>query len=186
MAVLTEDQVRALLQTTRGRRFLEVRDAAILRVMIDTGIRRAELIGLEVEDVDLDMDVAIVLGKGRRERSLPFGKKTAMALDRYLRARSRHPHADRPERWLAQKGALTNPGLAKVLQRRAKQAGIAAVHPHQLRHTFAHEWLSEGGNEGELVRLDHDVAALSSELANVHQRLLDIAEAAVDRLAASH
>jgi site-specific recombinase XerD len=64
VAVLTEDQVRALLQTTRGRGFLEVRDAAILRLMIDTGIRRAELIGLEVEDVDLDMDVAIVLGKG--------------------------------------------------------------------------------------------------------------------------
>jgi integrase/recombinase XerC len=103
VAVLTENQVRALLETTRGRGFLEVRDAAILRLMIDTGIRRAELIGLEVEDVDLDMDVAIVLGSGRREQSLPFGKKTAMALDRYLRARSRHPHAHRPELWLAQK-----------------------------------------------------------------------------------
>jgi site-specific recombinase XerD len=153
VAVLTEDQVRALLQTTRGRGFLEVRDAAILRLMIDTGIRRAELIGLGVDDIDLDMDVAIVLGKGRRERSLPFGKKTALALDRYLRARNRHPHADRPELWLAQKGALTKPGLAKVLQRRAKQAGIHAVHPHQFRHTFAHEWLSEGGNEGDLMRL---------------------------------
>jgi integrase len=40
-----------------------------------------------------------------------------------------------------------------VLQRRAKQAGIPAVHPHQFRHTFAHEWLSEGGNEGDLMRL---------------------------------
>jgi site-specific recombinase XerD len=95
VAVLAEDQVRSLLQTTRGRGFLEVRDAAILRLMIDTDIRRAELIGLGVEDIDLDMDVAVVLGKGRRERSLPFGKKTAMALDRYLRARSRHSHVDR-------------------------------------------------------------------------------------------
>jgi site-specific recombinase XerD len=80
VAVLTVDQVRALLHTTRGRGFLEVRDATILRLMIDTGIRRAELTGLGVDDVDLDMNVVIVFGKGRRERALPFGKKTAMAI----------------------------------------------------------------------------------------------------------
>lgn len=151
--VLTEDQVRALLATTRGKGFLEVRDAALLRLLIDTGLRRAELTGLRVEDVDLDLDIAVVLGKGRRERALPFGKKTAMALDRYLRARSRHSNADRQELWLTQKGHLTNPGLAKVLQRRCRQAKVPEVHPHQFRHTFAHEWLSEGGNEGDLMRL---------------------------------
>lgn len=151
--VLTEDQVRALLATTKGRGFLQVRDAAILRLLIDTGLRRAELTGLMVDDLDLDHDVAIVLGKGRRERALPFGKKTAMALDRYLRARSRHSNADRPELWLTQKGHLTNAGLAKMLQRRCRQAKVPEVHPHQFRHTFAHEWLSEGGNEGDLMRL---------------------------------
>jgi site-specific recombinase XerD len=151
--VLTEDQVRALLATTKGRGFLEVRDAAILRLLIDTGLRRAELTGLTVDDLDLDHDVAIVLGKGRRERALPFGKKTAMALDRYLRARSRHSNAHRPELWLTQKGHLKNAGLARMLQRRCRQAKVPEVHPHQFRHTFAHEWLSEGGNEGDLMRL---------------------------------
>ena len=51
--------------------------------LLDTGTRRAELAGLRV--ADLDLDVALVLGKGRRERALPFGRNTAVALDRYLR-----------------------------------------------------------------------------------------------------
>jgi site-specific recombinase XerD len=151
--VLQEDQIRALLNTARSRDFLDLRDTAIIRLLIDTGMRRAELIGLRVDDLDLDQDVAIVLGKGRRERACPFGKKTAVSLDRYLRARSRHAHRDLPDLWLAQKGALTALGVAKMLDRRTALAGLDHIHPHQFRHTFAHEWLSAGGNEGDLMRL---------------------------------
>lgn len=68
---------------------MAVRDTAIIRVLIDTGIRRAELLGMTVEDVDFDQDVVYVLGKGRRERACPVGRRTAMALDRYLRQRSK-------------------------------------------------------------------------------------------------
>jgi site-specific recombinase XerD len=151
--VLTEEQIHALLGTTRGRDFLDLRDTAIIRLLLDTGMRRDELLGLKVSDVDFDHDVAIVLGKGRRERACPFGKKCAMALDRYLRARSRHRHVDLPALWLARDGALTRPGLQKLLKRRCAAAGIPHIHPHQFRHTFAHDWLSAGGNEGDLMRL---------------------------------
>lgn len=79
--VLTEDQARTLLDDCKDRAFVAVRDTAIIRVLIGTCIRRA-LLGMTVEDVDLDQDVVYVLGKGRRERACPFGRKTAMALDR--------------------------------------------------------------------------------------------------------
>jgi site-specific recombinase XerD len=151
--VLQEDQIRALLNTARSREFLDLRDTAIIRLLIDTGMRRAELAGLRVEDLDLDQDIALVLGKGRRERACPFGKKTAVSLDRYLRARSRHSHRHLPNLWLAQKGALTALGIAKMLDRRTAMAGLGHIHPHQFRHTFAHEWLAAGGNEGDLMRL---------------------------------
>jgi site-specific recombinase XerD len=59
-------------------------------VLLDAGVRSAKLTNLKVGDVDFGLDVALVLGKGRRERAVPFGRKTAMALDRYLRVRSRH------------------------------------------------------------------------------------------------
>jgi site-specific recombinase XerD len=75
--------------------------------LLDTGARRAELADLQLGDLDLDLDVAIVLGKGRRERALPYGHKTAVALDRYLRVRARHKDAHLPWLWLGKRGRLT-------------------------------------------------------------------------------
>lgn len=151
--VLAEDELKALLTTCKRRAFQDVRDEAIIRLFVDTGMRRAELLGLSVEDLDLDQDVAIVVGKGRRQRACPFGHKTGVVIDRYLRARSRHTRAERPELWLARRGTLNESGLATMLRRRGERAGIGKVHPHQLRHTFAHQWLAAGGTEGDLMRL---------------------------------
>jgi integrase len=124
-----------------------------VRLLLDTGMRRAEIAGLKVEDVDLDQQVAIVMGKGRRPRACPFGNKTAQALDRYLRLRPAHSHAQLPELWLAPRGALTDSGILQVLRRLGREAGIEKLHPHQFRHTYAHLWLADGGNEGDLMRL---------------------------------
>ncbi len=152
-AVVTVAQLTRLLKACDGKEFADRRDAALIRLLLDTGMRRAELAGLTVADLDFDYNVALVLGKGRRPRSCPFGSRTAKALDRYLRARAKHRDAARTELWLGKAGPMTDNGLYQVLQTRAAAAGIGRVHPHQLRHTFAHAWLSAGGNEGDLMRL---------------------------------
>jgi site-specific recombinase XerD len=155
--VLTDDQMRALLATcAKGKGFVDRRDHAIMRMFLDTGMRLAELAGLRVGDLDLDVhQVAHVTGKSRRDRACPFGAKTAQALDRYLRVRARHKLADTPHLWLAEKNrpAMTPSGIRQMITRRGRQAGVDGVHPHQFRHTFANEWLSEGGTEGDLMRL---------------------------------
>lgn len=152
--VLTDDQLRALLADAKGKGFLAVRDTAIIRLFADTGMRRAELLGMAVRDADLGQDVAFVLGKGRRERACPFGRKTALALDRYLRHRARSPYAQTSERlWLARGGELNVSGLATMLRRRGERAGIGSVHAHLFRHFFADRWLAAGGNESDLMRL---------------------------------
>jgi len=151
--VLTHDQLKALLKACEGAGFDDRRDAALIRLFIDAGLRLAELTGLKVEDIDFDMQVAVVLGKGRRPRECPFGAKTAQALDRYLRIRRNHQHASSPALWLGKKGAVTDSGVSQIVKRRAQQAGIGHVNVHQFRHSFAHMWLSEGGNEGDLMRL---------------------------------
>jgi site-specific recombinase XerD len=153
VAVLTDAQVDALLRACQGSAFEDRRDEAIVRLLLDTGMRRGECAGLTVEEVDLDQDVAVVLGKGRRQRACPFGKRTARALDRYLRLRRTHQHAGRPELWLGYRGPLSGDGIMQMLHRRGAKAGIAGLHPHRLRHTFAHEWMSAGGGEGDLMRL---------------------------------
>jgi site-specific recombinase XerD len=150
--VLRQEQLDRLLKSCDGRDFMARRDKAILSLFIDTGMRRSELAYLRVEDVDFDHNVAHVLGKGRRPRGCAFGHRTAMALDRYLRERAKHGSADRPELWLGHAGPLTDNGVYQAVVERARAAGLD-VHPHQLRHTFAHLWLAGGGNEGDLMML---------------------------------
>jgi len=160
-AVLREDDLRALLKTcAKGQSLEERRDAAIILVFVDTGARRAEVAGLrwtpddlESNDVDLDRGLLRVMGKGRRERVLPIGTKTVRALDRYARKRSQHYASASPWLWLGRKGRFTDFGIFQMIRDRAEQAGLGKIHPHQLRHTFAHQWLVEGGAEGDLMRI---------------------------------
>lgn len=151
--VLRPEQLKALLKTTDGPGFDEVRDAAMLRLLIDTGMRRKECAGLSTADIDLDQDVAVVLGKGNRIRGCPFGVRTAKALRRYLRIRAIHAHADSPKLWLGRRGPLGDEAIRFVVKRRARQAGIdERVFVHQLRHTWAHEALQRM-NESDVQRL---------------------------------
>ena len=152
-AVLRDDELAALLRACSGTDFDARRDTALIRLLIDTGMRRGELVGLKVGDIDFDHDVAIVTGKGRRARSCPFGHKTAQALDRYLRLRARHPNAMLEALWLGRKGALAANSVLQLVRRRGRQAGIESLHPHVFRHTYAHQWLAAGGTEGDLMRL---------------------------------
>jgi site-specific recombinase XerD len=153
-SILSEEELSALLDACKGSGFDERRDTAILFLLIDTGMRRAEATGLHVEDVDLDDGTASVMGKGRRPRVSPIGRKTIKAIDRYLRARARHPQAELEWLWLGRRGRLGDTGIAQMLRRRAHEAGLERnLHPHLFRHTFAHMWLSSGGQEGDLMRL---------------------------------
>jgi len=152
--VLTHEDFRALLKTAEGKDFIARRDTAIMLMLYDTGIRRSEVAGLAVEDVDLRERLAYVTGsKSKDVRAVRFGSKTAVALDRYLRLRRRHKSADSPAFWLGQDGPLTVSAFGQMLAKRAVAAGLGRIHPHQLRHTFAHEYLAGGGQEGDLQRL---------------------------------
>lgn len=151
--VLRPEELTALINACAGSDFEARRDTAIVRLLLDTGMRRGELAGLVVNDIDLGQQVALVMGKGRRPRACPFGNKTAQAVDRYLRARASHQHADLDELWLAPKGPLGASGILQVLRRRGVAAGIEKLHPHLFRHTYAHMWLADGGTEGDLMRL---------------------------------
>ena len=159
-AVLTTDELQRLLKACDGSTFEDRRDLAIMRTFLDTGLRLSELVNLklnssEVEgpEVDLDEQYVSVMGKGRRRREVPIGARTVKAIDRYLRVRAGHPDASEPWLWLGRKGRMTQSGVQQMLRRRATEAGIEHLNPHQFRHTFSHMWLSEGGNETDLMRI---------------------------------
>ena len=95
--VVGPEHLARLLKTCEGRDFPCRRDTAIVLLLADTGMRRAECAGMTPDDVDLDQRVVWVLGKGRRPRALAIGRKTAQALDRCLRAREGHRLAHLPQ-----------------------------------------------------------------------------------------
>jgi integrase len=74
-------------------------------------------------------------------------------LDRYVRLRGSHPQAQSEWLWLCLRGRFQSAGIARMIERRAKQANIAGLHPHVFRHTFAHSFRSHGGSEGDLMVL---------------------------------
>lgn len=154
--VLTDEQIRALLGTCNSRSFVDMRDNAIIRLFIDTGCRLGEITALNLDDVDVDLDhdVIHVIGKGRRARAVSFGSRTGLALERYLRARSKDRHAATTEHlWLGEKGRgpLTDNGIEQMMRRRGRVSGVAGLHPHLFRHTAAHWWQANGGSESDLM-----------------------------------
>ncbi len=153
LPLVTDEVVRKLLATCAGPGFADRRDAAILRMFVDTPSRIAEVAGIQRDDVDLREGVVRITGKGRRQRLTPIGPKAAAAIDRYLRVRGRHRYATSESLWLGPGGPMTVSGVAQVLRRRCRQAGVAPVHAHQFRHTWAHRWKVEGGRDEDLMRL---------------------------------
>jgi integrase/recombinase XerC len=142
-----------VLATCRGKNFVALRDEAIIRLYYNTGARLSEVGNLQLGDIDLNTDSAHYHGKGNKDRRVRFGAKTARALSRYLRARAKHPGAQLPNLWLAERGArpLTPNGIKIMLKRRGQAAGLLGVHAHRWRHNFAHEWKRAGGDTGDLM-----------------------------------
>lgn len=158
--VLSHDEVRRLLAGCAGKSFRDRRDCAIIRLFLDTGMRLEGMGGLrysaddpDLSDVDLRSRVVRVSVKGRRELVLPIGTKAARDIDRYIRVRAAHLRAADPWLWLGKKGRLTPSGIYQMIKDRGEAVGLPDLHPHQLRHTFSHDWLASGGSEGDLMRL---------------------------------
>lgn len=152
--VLTPQQVRALLDACAGKGFYERRDAALLLLMLDTGMRHAEVTQLQMGDVDLSEPCVTLHRKGRRLETLPISPRTVALLDRYVRARASHRYASLSALWLGARGALGYAGVSQMIEKRTAQAGLPHIWPHVLRHTFASHWLErEDGKESDLMVL---------------------------------
>jgi site-specific recombinase XerD len=158
--VLGPDKIASILATCDRKTFEGVRDAAIIATFYDCGLRLSELAGLryspnsDPSDIDLRERTIRVMGKGRKVRTVGMSDNLRPMLDRYVRERARRRDAHLPALWLGKKGNITASGIRQLVERRGELAGIQGLHPHQLRHSWAHYMLGEGEHqETDVMRL---------------------------------
>jgi integrase/recombinase XerD len=153
--LLSRDEIARLLAAPDPRTAAGRRDRAMLEILYATGLRVSELVGLALNDLDLEARVLVARGKGRKERLVPVGAPAAEAVRAYLAgARERILRGRRSKDLFvtARGGKMTRHGFAKRLDAWARAAGIARkVSPHQLRHSFATHLL-EGGADLRAVQ----------------------------------
>jgi integrase/recombinase XerD len=152
---LAVDEVSSLLTACGDGDMAGLRDRAILETLYGAGLRISELVGLNVDDVDLDEGSVRVVGKGDKERVVPLGRFAVGAIDAYVtRARpSLATTKTGPALFLNHRGGrLTRQGASGILKKAARRAGVRKrVSPHMLRHSFATHLL-EGGADVRVVQ----------------------------------
>jgi integrase/recombinase XerC len=145
---LDVDQVGCLLEIP-VENILACRDRAIMELMYSSGLRLAELVGLNMDKLDLRDEVVHVIGKGKKERIVPVGRFACTALQKWLDERVKlSVRADEPALFIGRHGQRLTPRAVQLRMREwsLKQGLEASVHPHQLRHSFASHLLESSGD----------------------------------------
>lgn len=132
---LTQVEILRLLDVAKAGRLSE-RNRSVILLLLDTGIRASELCGVKLADIDFQRRLIKVLGKGNKERLLPFSRRTGQAIFDYM-----FPLADVERLY-----PFTRTSLAHLIATLGRRAGVRGAHPHRFRHTFAVNFLRNGGD----------------------------------------
>jgi integrase/recombinase XerC len=173
-SVLTVDDAFGLLEAPRGGSRTELRDRAVLETLYSTGIRAAELVGINRDDINRHDRLVRIRGKGRKERIVPMGEKALTAVDAYL---ARTGATSEPAVFTNPSGKrLTVRTVQRILETYRKRAGLAQkASPHTLRHSFATHMLESGADLRSIQELlGH--ASLSTTQRYTHLNLDSLME----------
>ncbi len=145
--VLDADQAAQFVQV-EGDDFINKRDRALVELIYSSGLRLAEAVSLNINDIDWGDAMLTVTGKGRKTRTLPVGSHALTALKDWLEARKLYTQNDEPALFTTQRGQRIS---HRAVQMRLQQLSIKQgmdnpVHPHMLRHSFASHMLESSGD----------------------------------------
>lgn len=145
---LTQDDAARLVEAPVDETVVAVRDRAVLELFYSSGLRLAELHGLDADAFESDFSEVRVLGKGRRQRVVPVGRKAREALRAWLRVRANLAAPAERALFVSARGTRLSRGSIQArLTYWARRAGLGVrVHPHKLRHSFATHLLEDSGD----------------------------------------
>jgi len=145
---LSEEEVTSIMTSLDQSTWAGSRNLAIIALLLDTGLRRSELVGLKAQDMHLEDQYVKVMGKGSKERMVAFGNTARNAILNYLvHFRGEPAHSGVEQFFLNIEGyAMSHEGVKTLLRRIGKVAGVPRLHAHLCRHTYATNFLMNGGN----------------------------------------
>ena len=146
--ILSVDQVSALLAQPSGQTPKEIRDKAMLALLYATGIRVSELVGIQMEDINMNIGF-LVCRDGERERTIPFGRSAKAALEEYLEHARNELRGKGSDYFFVNctGGAMSRQGFWKIIKYYGEKAGIEEdITPHTLRHSFAAHLIARGAD----------------------------------------
>ncbi len=150
---LSVDEMFRLLERPEGNSFLAVRDRAILETFYTTGMRISELVSITIDDIRPDLKTVKVMGKGKKERLLPLGKRALSALELYFEKRAlfleNKKLTGQTQRVFLnfRGGPITTRGVRKILEKHLKGTPLSGtISPHSIRHSFATHMLEAGAD----------------------------------------
>ncbi len=181
VSTLSDAEIVAIFSTLNSMIVSDIRNQTIFMVLLDTGLRMGELIGLEMENVNMNEGLLKVLGKGKKERVVPFGSNAQRSLQRYIfRFRPEPMHPGIGNVFLSSHGTpLSDNSIKLMFSRLSKRSGVSRLHAHLCRHTFATRFLINGGDvftlqqilgHTTLAMVNHYVHLASSHVVIQHQK----------------
>lgn len=143
-----EEEMEALFNTVSNDAKKGLRDRVVIELLYATGIRVSELVNIKVMDLDMNLPGVKVLGKGNKERFVPFGEFCRQSIEQYLEKFKPLKVKSHPYLIVNMKGdPITERGIRYLLNDVVKRtAGVTEIHPHKLRHTFATHLLNQGAD----------------------------------------
>ena len=165
-----EEEMEKLFETLNDGKRTNIRDKVILELLYATGIRVSELVHIQLDDIDLDYSFVKVLGKGNKERVVPFGEYCQSAIIDYIDNFRSQLKIDNDYLIVNMRGqAITERGIRYALNEIVKRTqGVYHIHPHKLRHTFATHLLNQGADMRTVQSLlGHESLSTTSQYTHV-------------------
>ncbi len=186
--VIRDDEVSRILACLNPETTAGCRDIAILITLLDTGLRLSEVAGLRMADAHIDEGYLKVMGKGAKERIVPIGSVAQKILLRYIyHFRSARLAAEDDRVFLTLEGrAMSDDAVQLMIRRLARKSGVRRLHAHLCRHTFATNYLVNGGDVFTLQQiLGHTTLEMVKRyvnLASAHVRVQHRKFSPMDRM----
>lgn len=180
---LTDEELTKLISCFNMNIFLDVRDRLICQLMFDCGLRRGEVVNLKLSDISFSKSTMLINGKGSKQRVVPFGLCTKDLIMKYISL----AYIEDKYLFINNDGSpVTSNTIKKLFVRLKKKSGIDRLYPHLLRHTFATNYIYNGGNLEVLrVLLGHSSIAITQiyvHLATQMHLVNDTFESHLDKM----